>query len=439
MANLQNTQAETGLISTLIVHPEYVVINEKLKPEYFSLPVNNTLYRIIKELYDSGITNIDEFNLASKIENSSEDMRTMKNINLSDLVADSPYVARDTPNEYKALAKDVIQFAFKRKLIQQLKTFEVQCGKEEIDIGALQNYIYDKLNHISDEFLTGEDEAIIGEKIDKIYSEIIKRAQNGGGIPSKFPTLNNFVTYEKGELIIFSAKRKVGKSVLLANEAVHKALGGAHVLYLDSEMSTLGWTERVLALLSQVSIKKIKLQKFDTKEEEERVLEAIETLKKMPIIHVNNPAWTVDTMEATIKKWDNKIGLDLVIMDYIKAPDTDDAYVELGKITNFLKNKVAVGMDLSVIAAAQSNRGGDTGESYRIEQYCSTLIKIVEKTVDEINRDGIDCGKYKLFVSLNRNGKSHGDIDDDYIDINFFGEFMTMQEAEQHVVSELPI
>lgn len=439
MANLQNTQAETGLISTLIVHPEYVVINEKLKPEYFSLPVNNTLYRIIKELYDSGITNIDEFNLASKIENSSEDMRTMKNINLSDLVADSPYVARDTPNEYKALAKDVIQFAFKRKLIQQLKTFEVQCGKEEIDIGALQNYIYDKLNHISDEFLTGEDEAIIGEKIDKIYSEIIKRAQNGGGIPSKFPTLNDFVTYEKGELIIFSAKRKVGKSVLLANEAVHKALGGAHVLYLDSEMSTLGWTERVLALLSQVSIKKIKLQKFDTKEEEERVLEAVETLKKMPIIHVNNPAWTVDTMEATIKKWDNKIGLDLVIMDYIKAPDTDDAYVELGKITNFLKNKVAVGMDLSVIAAAQSNRGGDTGESYRIEQYCSTLIKIVEKTADEINRDGIDCGKYKLFVSLNRNGKSHGDIDDDYIDINFFGEFMTMQEAKQHVVSELPI
>lgn len=439
MANLQNTQAETGLISTLIVHPEYVVINEKLKPEYFSLPVNNTLYRIIKELYDSGITNIDEFNLASKIENSSEDMRTMKNINLSDLVADSPYVARDTPNEYKALAKDVIQFAFKRKLIQQLKTFEIQCGKEEIDIGALQNYIYDKLNHISDEFLTGEDEAIIGEKIDKIYSEIIKRAQNGGGIPSKFPTLNDFVTYEKGELIIFSAKRKVGKSVLLANEAVHKALGGAHVLYLDSEMSTLGWTERVLALLSQVSIKKIKLQKFDTKEEEERVLEAVETLKKMPIIHVNNPAWTVDTMEATIKKWDNKIGLDLVIMDYIKAPDTDDAYVELGKITNFLKNKVAVGMDLSVIAAAQSNRGGDTGESYRIEQYCSTLIKIVEKTADEINRDGIDCGKYKLFVSLNRNGKSHGDIDDDYIDINFFGEFMTMQEAKQHVVSELPI
>ena len=439
MANLQNTQAETGLISTLIVHPEYVVVNERLKPEYFAMPVNKVLFRIIKELYNSGVMNIDEFNLASKIENSEDDTMIMQNINLAELVADSPYVARETPNEYKALSKDVMKFAFKRKLLQQLRTFENQCGREDVDIGALQNYIYDKLNHIGDEFLTGEDESLIGEKIDKIYAEIIKRAQNGGGIPSKFPTLNDFVTYEKGELVIFSAKRKVGKSVLLANEAIHKARSGINVLYLDSEMSTLGWTERILAMLSQVSIRKIKSQKFDSKEEEEKVLQAIETLKQLPLVHINNPAWTVDTMEATIKKWDSKIGIDLVIMDYIKAPDTDDAYVELGKITNFLKNKVAGAMDLSVIAAAQSNRGGDTGESYRIEQYCSTLIKIVEKTPDEIRRDGIECGKYKLFVSLNRNGKSHGEIDNDYIDINFFGEIMTMQEAKQHICPELPI
>ncbi len=439
MANLQNTQAESGLISTLIVHPEFIVINEKLKPEYFVIPSNRVLFRIIKELYDSGVTNIDEFNLASKIENSAEDTLATQNINLAEIVADSPYVARDTANEYKELSKDVIRFAFKRKLLQQLQLFETQCKKENIDIGELQNNIYDKLNHIGDEFLTGDDECLIGEKIDKVYSEIIKRASNGGGIPTKFPTLNDFVTYEKGELVIYSAKRKVGKSVLLMNEAIHKAQNGVCVLYLDSEMSTIGWTERVLAQLSQVSIRKIKLQKFDSLEEESRVLQAIETLRKLPIIHINNPAWTIDTMEATIKKWDSKIGVDLVIMDYIKAPDTDDAYVELGKITNFLKNKVAVGMDMSVIAAAQSNRGGDTGESYRIEQFCSTLIKIVEKTSEEINRDGIDCGKYKLFVSLNRNGKSHGDINYDYIDIHFIGETMTMCEAKQHADSELPI
>lgn len=83
--------------------------------------------------------------------------------------------------------------------------------------------------------------------------------------------------------------------------------------------------------------------------------------------------------------------------------------------------------------------GGDTGESYRIEQFCSTLIKIAEKEPSEIARDGAKCGRYKLFVSLNRNGQSHSDISYDYVDINFFGEVMRMQEAEQHVYSDLPV
>ena len=223
MANFQNTQAESGLISTLIVHPEFILVNEKLKPEYFVIPSNRILFRIIKELYDSGVTNIDEFNLASKIENSDEDSIAMQNINLSEIVADSPYVARGTPTEYKELSKDVIRLAFRRKLLKQLQGFEVQCRNEDVDIGELQNSIYDNLNHIGDEFLTGDDECLIGEKIDRVYGEIIRRASNGGGIPSKFPTLNDFVTYEKGELVIFSAKRKVGKSVLLMKQYIrHK-------------------------------------------------------------------------------------------------------------------------------------------------------------------------------------------------------------------------
>jgi replicative DNA helicase len=439
LANLQNIQAETGLISTLIVHPEFVTLNEKLKPEHFSIQTNGILFNIISSLYKDGVTNIDEFNLKAKIDNVEEYSHLFENINLEEIVQDSPYVARDSANEYKVLASDVLQTAFRRKILSVLKTLERDCQSDDIKLNILQNKIYDKINNMADEFLTNDEEGLIGDKIDKVYQEIIKRAKNGGGIPSKFPTLNEFVTYEKGELVIFSAKRKVGKSVLLMNEAIHKAKNGIKVLYLDSEMSTLGWTERVLALISGVSIKKIKLQKFDNKEEEQRVLGAIENLKNMPLIHINNPAWTIDTLETTIKKWDNKMGLDLIIMDYIKAPDTDDAYVELGKITNFLKNKIAVGMDKAVIAAAQSNRGGDTGESYRIEQFCSTLIKIIEKTPDEIRRDTPDCGKYKLFVALNRNGKSHGDISSDYIDIHFMGERMLMVEANKHKNIESPI
>ena len=108
MANLQNIQAETGLISTLIVHPEFVTLNEKLKPEHFSIQTNGILFNIISSLYKDGVTNIDEFNLKAKIDNVEEYSHLFENINLEEIVQDSPYVARDSTNEYKVLASDVL-------------------------------------------------------------------------------------------------------------------------------------------------------------------------------------------------------------------------------------------------------------------------------------------------------------------------------------------
>lgn len=211
MANLQNIQAESGIIATLIVHPEFILANDKLQATHFAITTNKILFQIIGELYKEGITNIDEFNLASKIDNSLDYIQQMEGVSLANIVSDSPYIARDTYAEYNTLANDVIDFAFRRKFLKTLQQFERKCGEEGIDISQLQNALYDKLNNISDEFLTNDNEGLLGDKIDTIYAEIVRRAQNGGGIPSKFPSLNDFVTYERGELVIFSAKRKVRK------------------------------------------------------------------------------------------------------------------------------------------------------------------------------------------------------------------------------------
>ena len=53
-----------------------------------------------------------------------------------------------------------------------------------------------------------------------------------------------------------------------------------------------------------------------------------------------------------------------------------------------------------------------------------------EKTVEELRRDGIDCGNYALTVQLNRNGEQMDD--EDYIDMLFNGNQMRITEAKQH-------
>ena len=49
-----------------------------------------------------------------------------------------------------------------------------------------------------------------------------------------------------------------------------------------------------------------------------------------------------------------------------------------------------------------------------------------------------ECGQYKLFVALNRNGKNHGDIESDYIDVDFTGATMTMTEGKKHETQDFP-
>ena len=52
--------------------------------------------------------------------------------------------------------------------------------------------------------------------VEDCWEEIKSRQSNGyAGIPFKFPTLNEYATIEPGELFIFAAEAKQGKSMML--------------------------------------------------------------------------------------------------------------------------------------------------------------------------------------------------------------------------------
>ena len=70
--------------------------------------------------------------------------------------------------------------------------------------------------------------------IDECWAEIEGRQGSGyAGIPFKFPALNDYATIERGELFIFGAEQKQGKSMMLLNCAVD-LLSLIHI-YLQKE------------------------------------------------------------------------------------------------------------------------------------------------------------------------------------------------------------
>jgi len=445
IANIYDSQSEAGIIATLIHNPAFILHTDYLKPVHFYNQENSCIYWAIGELYKSGVDNIDSFNLTTMVNSNPGIQKTIEKFNINsihDFVDLSKHVCRHTVEEYKLLVQRVVTNAFKRDLYKKADQIKAMCLDDTMDLGKLNTNIYDSLNRLSQEYIVSNDIALFGEKVDSLW-ETTKKKQLGGnlyGIPSKFDELNKYCPFEKGELIIVAAPRKTGKSIYMMNEAVHKLKNNVPTLYVDTELSSELFMQRMLAHLTGIPFYKIKSGGYD--QNEESVLrDALNWIKSKPFVHEYNPNWTNDKLYATCKILEYKIGLQFVIYDYLKTSSatTGEAYMDLGNKTNFLKNDIAGGLGMSVLAGAQLNRNHEIGDSYRIEQYTSSLVNLIPKTPEEMATDGRDCGNYKLYVKLNRNGEQMSDPETDYVDVAFEGNICTFKQAKQHAKLDLPI
>ncbi len=95
-----------------------------------------------------------------------------------------------------------------------------------------------------------------------------------------------------------------------------------------------------------------------------------------------------------------------------------------------VKNQIAGKMGIYALAAAQATESGKLADSAKIARNASTIIMISEKTEDEIEQDGPECGNKKLRVIFNRNGMQHAP--GEYIDVVFDGNHILYEEAKQH-------
>lgn len=88
-------------------------------------------------------------------------------------------------------------------------------------------------------------------------------------------------------------------------------------------------------------------------------------------------------------------------------------------------------MNIAGIGAAQATESGRVADSAKIGRNASTIILLQDKTPEEVERDGPQCGNKKLRVVLNRNGAQMAP--DEYIDVSFTGNIINYEEAQQHI------
>lgn len=437
MDNLpRDIQAESGVIGTLLIHPEYIMHSPRLKPEYFYDKQLGSFYWAIRELYNKKITNIDTFNLMAQLNENKGVKNLLSSVDIENFISLSKTIARHTIEEYVMLTKIVIAMAYKRELYSILKSHtEICLDENNKDVNNIYKLLTENVDNLTQKYIIDDKIKPIGEKIDDLWEELCKRRTNMGyGIPSKFPRLNDFFTYEKSEVVVVRAQRKIGKSVFMLNEAIHLIRNNIPVMYVDTEMSDLNFIPRLLANLTGININNIKSGNY-SKSDEELIESAKRWLKPKPFIHIYNPTMDLKELYALTKIKKIEMNLQFLIYDYIKASG-ENLYTKLADITNYLKNDIAGQLDIAVLAGAQENRAGDIGDSFKIEQYASTIMSLRPKTEEEIMTDGTECGNYCINVVANRNGENMDESD--YIDLVFKKNIAVIEQAKRQHKKENP-
>lgn len=457
LAELSDIKTEGGVIGTLILHPEYIMHSEYLKPEHFFGVENGCIYWAISELYKDGVTNIDTFNIQQKVNSKQSIQRTLENFNMQNIKESLELyaaTARNTVEEYIMLTQTVLSWAMRRDLYRFSNRISMDCFKKDKSIEDLSNGVYDELDNITQKYVFQESSHTFGQDVKQLYAEVVNRRNPDGtyGIPSKFPSVNEYFTFERGELVVIQARYKEGKSFWVLNEVVHKLKNGVPTLVVDTEMQERLYYERLIAHLTKLPISAIKSGRMEYKENGESKFRPLtqdendlidywnDWLEHQPFVVVNEPNITNEKLYSLCKMWKYKMGLEFVAFDYIKSNETDasDNYNILGAKCDFLKNRIANELDLAVLTACQLNREGKVADSDKINRYASVAIKVGNKSEELKMVDGEDCGNYFAKIYVNRIGKRMPEDDQNaYIDLYFDGARATLEECKvQHTPSD---
>ena len=104
--DLKDVAAESGVVSSLIYHPEYYLVDNVLKPQFFTDKLNQCMFWAVQQLIESGIETIDAINLENILNSNKAVKETIHKLNITDLqqyIDMAQCAERSTYKEYKLL------------------------------------------------------------------------------------------------------------------------------------------------------------------------------------------------------------------------------------------------------------------------------------------------------------------------------------------------
>ena len=252
------------------------------------------------------------------------------------------------------------------------------------------------------------------------------------GISTGYPILDKQIDgLVPGTLFVLAARKKMGKSTVLSNIAIHIAYRlQIPTLYVDTELTFPEWRSRAISTISGVKERDIKHGGFDDITYQ-RLMKTERFVSKGKLFHEYMPGYSVDKLVALYKKYQHKEKIGFIVFDYLKEPDSSSVerqrkeYQILGDVTTKLKD-LAGGLNVPALTAVQLNRDDDVADSDRIARYADVVAFWQAREKKEIDDGGYESGTHKIVIKDTRRGGATSETGIGYM---FFKEFLQVKEV----------
>jgi replicative DNA helicase len=211
-----------------------------------------------------------------------------------------------------------------------------------------------------------------------------KRDGHLSGVSTGFRDLDNLLGgLHQSDLIILAGRPSMGKTALATNIAFNAAydhgtetdedgrvrtVNGAVVGFFSLEMSAEQLAMRIISEQAEIGSERIRRGTL-TNEEFDKLVNASQTLHRLPIFIDDTPALTVSALRTRARRLKREHGLGLIVVDYLQLMDgstgrSDNRVQEIAEITRGLKT-LAKELDVPVLALSQLSRAVEQREDKR--------------------------------------------------------------------------
>ncbi|MCX7766213.1 MAG: replicative DNA helicase, partial [Candidatus Sumerlaeia bacterium] len=203
----------------------------------------------------------------------------------------------------------------------------------------------------------------IGEIVPDAINELSLRYQNktpSTGLKTGFKKLDNLITgFHPGESIIIAGKSSMGKTAFALNIALNVTKNRIPVGIFSMEMSARQINERLLSMMAQVSIKRVRDGYFSS-EDLRRMTEKGKELSNYPIYIDDTPGLTsIDVRARAHRLKSLRENLGMIIVDYLQllrsGRRAENRQQEVAEVSHMMK-RMAMELNIPVILLSQLSR-----------------------------------------------------------------------------------